>query len=175
MSDYMENKDMHELDDRSILQKLKQNDESITGLSVDSVEDYHGECFFNSVNWKEDGCCIARNTQLKRLDIHRLELKEGKGHNHGHHHECTRQQIQGFFSCIHRNRSIDHIKLMQIIINDGFGGGLIEELCGPPSLVRLEFSREWGCHRLGHIGCTAISTLVLGYWDFFPFTQKDTT
>ena len=152
--------------DRHIFQKLKQNDESITGLRVAFVNDDDGECFFNSVNWKEDGDCIAKNTQLKRLSIERLELLE-EGYS-----ECTRQQLQDFFSCIHRNSSIHYIQFRQLTINDEFGGGLIEGLCGHPSLLRLVFfpsSRTRTIphledldrhHKLGSIGCTAIGKVL---------------
>ena len=147
----------HNIFDRSTFQNLKQNDECITNLSVAFDEDHDGPCFFISVNWKEDGDCIAHNTQLKRLVIDSLELEE-EGHN-----ECTRQQLQDFFSCIHRNSSIHHIQFRKLIINDKFGGELIEELCGHPSLVRLEFhayNYNYKQHRLGSSGCIAIGKVL---------------
>jgi len=152
--------------DRRIFQKLKQNDESITGLRVAFVNDDDGECFFNSVNWKEDGDYIAKNTQLKRLILERLELEE-VGHN-----ECTRQQLQDFFSCIQRNSSISSIFFKRVVINDSVGGGLIEGLCGHPSLSGLAFIRSCRTrtiphledldrpHKLGSIGCTAIGKVL---------------
>ena len=54
--------------DESTLQRLKQNDPSITDIKVY----LHGrDGFFSGVDWKENGDCISNNTHLKRLQISR--------------------------------------------------------------------------------------------------------
>jgi len=54
--------------DENHLQKLKENDPSITGLDIE-LNCNGGECFFNSIDWKEYDGCISDNTHLKRLLI----------------------------------------------------------------------------------------------------------
>ena len=121
-------------------QKIKQNDPSITNLSVW----LDGKCFFNSIDWKEDGCCIANNTHLKRLQLifHGRCLGRPRGEHYilgeEGHNLPTRQQLQDFFSCIYRNSSIDTLVIESISVDDEFGGGLIEGLQGHPSLTRLD-------------------------------------
>ena len=55
--------------DETTLQRLKQNDPSITFLNVELNCDDNGKCYFNNIDWKKDGDCIANNTQLKTIDI----------------------------------------------------------------------------------------------------------
>ena len=112
------------LDDK-VYQKLKQNDPGITTLHVSLNVD----CFFNIIDWKENGDCIANNTHLKVIRItyygsplHYILGQEG-------HNLPTRQQFQDFFSCIYRNSSIKRLIISQMEI-DEFGGRLIEGLSG---------------------------------------------
>ena len=52
----------------NILQRLKQNDPTITDLSIALTNDNFGS--FKYMNWKEDGDCIANNKQLMKLNIY---------------------------------------------------------------------------------------------------------
>jgi len=121
--------------DETTLQILKQN-KSITHLSVKlNRYDSDEEPFFNSVDWKEEGDCISNNTQLKTIEIsHHFQpyVLGEQGQNFP-----TREQLQDFFSCVHRNNSIKHISFNSICVSDDFGVGVIEGLQGHPSLTEL--------------------------------------
>jgi len=146
-------------------QKIKQNDPSITNLSVW----LDGKCFFNSIDWKEDGCFIANNTHLKRLQLifHGRCLGRPRGEHYilgeEGHNLPTRQQLRDFFSCIYRNSSIDTIEIESVSVDDEFGGGLIEGLCGHPSLTRLGVGIKYSMEieaKWGSIGCRAIGKVL---------------
>jgi len=158
--------------DNIILQRLKQNDPSITGIEVALHYDSDKNCFFNSIDWKEDGDCIANNTQLKKLHISYIGtigkvdyILGEEGHN-----LPTREQLRGLFSCIYQNRSITALSFSSILIYDKFGGGLIEGLSGHHSLIRLEMGHaKLGLHHslkrleIDHnieIGCEALRKVV---------------
>jgi len=53
-----------------VLQRLKKNDPTITDIEVTLHRNDDGECYFNSINWKEDGNCIVNNSQLKKIHIY---------------------------------------------------------------------------------------------------------
>jgi len=135
---------------KNTLQKLKSNNPAVCTLAIDLNKYYlQEEPFFYSIDWKENGNCISDNTQLKKLRLNSAIIEEG----------CdlpTRQQIQDFFACIHRNTSIKHISFSSISINDEYGGGLIQGLSGHPSLIKIEI--EDGT--LGSTGCTAIEKVL---------------
>jgi len=120
------------------------------------------ECNFNSIDWKEDGYCIANNTQLKTINLsysgsclgRSSELRYNLGEQG--HNLPTRQQLQDFFSCIYQNNSIDTLKIESVFVDSKFGRDFIEGLCGHPSLTRLENSHG----KLGSTGCTAIGKVL---------------
>ena len=158
--------------DENHLQKLKENDRSMTGLDIE-LNCNGGECFFGSIDWKEYGGCISNNTHLKKLLINSvgtcLDRPYGKNYILGEqgHNLPTRQQLHDFFSCIYRNSSITSISFYSINIRDKFGGGLIDGLQGHPSLERLEFSHSGGPVaskvkqvKLGTIVCRAIGKVL---------------
>ena len=60
--------EVHELD-KDIFERLKKNDPAVAILSVD-LNCNTDKSFFNSIDWKADGNCIANNTHIKRLNIH---------------------------------------------------------------------------------------------------------
>ena len=122
------------LNNKIILQRLRQNDSEITNLSISLRDNY-----FNSIDWKEEnnGNCISNNTQLKKLSI-----SIGTPTNN----------IQDLFSCIYRNSSITALSFSSFFIVDKCGGGLIQGLSGHDSLLRLEIRGG----RLGSIGCEAL-------------------
>jgi len=145
--------------DKKVLQRLKQNDPSIASIRICLHCDVDGECLFNSINWKkEDGDCIAKNTQLKKIYMyyHGRDFDEEKyiigelGNN-----LPTREQLQDFFLCVYQNSSIEELSFGSIQFVDGFGGRLIEGLQGHPSLERLQIS-QIGFGSLGSIGCEAL-------------------
>lgn len=118
----------HTILDKDTFHRLKQNDTSITDIEV-ALHTSNGECFFNSVDWKEDGDCIANNANLKSLRIiHHDERPDAQLYVLGEegHNLPTREQLQGFFSCIYQNRSIKSLIISLIQIVDEFGGDLIE-------------------------------------------------
>jgi len=138
------------------LKRLKQNDApTITNLCIDLQD---GGCFFNSIDWKEDGGCISNNTHLERLHINYRGRSYEQKYILGEEGENlpTRQQLQDFFSCIYQNRSIKNLSIVSICINDEFGSGLIEGLGGHPSLKTLGI----GPGILGSIGCIAIGKVL---------------
>jgi len=138
-----ENKYNFTLDKKALI-KLKQNDPSITNLTLGLHSSGGREPFFNSIDWKENGGCIVNNTHLKRLRIYHNPssvfspkyILGDEGHN-----LPKRRQLQEFFSCIYRNSSIHQIEIIAIDISDEFGGGLIEGLSGHSSLIRLEIGQ----------------------------------
>jgi len=104
------------------LQGLKQNDRAITTLDI-YLHRRDDKRFFNSVNWNEDVDCIANNTNLKKLTI---SMGEDPG------------QLQDFFSCVHRNRSIEDIKICsESPIDERVCGFILEGMIGHPCLVRF--------------------------------------
>jgi len=115
--------------DQNIFRRLKQNDPTITHLNVEFSGAINAENYFNDINWKEDGDCIANNAHLKTIRIiyqgFQAYILGEQGNN-----LPTKQQLQDFFSCIHRNRSIKTLVISKISINDEFCTGLIESLCG---------------------------------------------
>lgn len=66
--DYYNYPTEHNLD-KNIFQRLKQNDPSVTNLSLSLNCDDDGKYYFNSIDWKEDGDCIANNTHIKKIHI----------------------------------------------------------------------------------------------------------
>ena len=139
-----------------ILQRLKQNDPSITNLCINLQDE---EYFFSgSINWKDDGDCIANNTHLKRLMIN----YRGRSHKQKYilgeegPNSPSRQKLQDFFSCIYRNCSVKNLSLISICINDEFGSSLLEGLQGHPSLTKLEI----GPGRVGSSGCIALGKVL---------------
>ena len=137
--------------DEKLFHRLKQNDSGVTNVSVSLTERYFSQ-YFNSIDWKVDGGCIANNTQLKRLYMFcgdSILGEEGQ-------YLPTRQQLQDFFSCIYRSRSIKELHLGSIHIVDKFGEDLIEGLCGHHSLTRLDI----GPGVLGSVGCRAIGKVL---------------
>ena len=108
--------------DGNMLQKLKKNDPAITHVNIHfncnsqgrSSNSIYGGYFFNSIDWKVDGDCIANNTHLKKLVLS-YRSTESLGRARGRqpytlgeegHNLPTRQQLQAFFSCIYQNSSI---------------------------------------------------------------------
>jgi len=57
--------------DEKVLQRLKQRDPTISHLRVDFGCDNDSKYIFNSIDWEEDGYCIADNNHLKKLTISR--------------------------------------------------------------------------------------------------------
>ena len=146
---------------KDTLQRLKENDPSVTHLNIPLHCNDDGDCFFNSINWKEDGNCIVNNTYLKKViitydgqclgrDWEQPYILGEQGHN-----LPTRQKLQDFFSCIHQSSSIIALSIDSISIDDEFAGNLIEGLCG---LVQLEIGQEGG--RVGRIGCKALGNVL---------------
>ena len=143
--------------DKKVLQRLQQNDPTITSLQIRLDCNDDGECFFNSIDWKVDSDCIANNTQLKGLFInyqvigakHYILGKQGNK-------LPTRQQLQDFFSCIYRNSSIKALSFRSIEIIDEFGGSLIEGLKGHPSIKKIEIDHG----RLVNIGCGSFGKVL---------------
>ena len=144
----------------NLFQGLKQNDPYITDIEVALHSIFTGDCFFNSIDWKVDGYCIANNTHIKRLRIYYFTTPNSDDHPYilGEERENlpTRQQLQDFFSCIYQNSSIKELVIKGIGIND-FGGGLIEGLCGHSSLKSLEIEAA----NLGNlVVCSAIEKVL---------------
>jgi len=140
--------------DKKVLQRLP--DPSVTAVNI-SFQIMHddGESYFKDFDWKEDGDRIANNTHLKRLKIN---YEFGSKHILGEDGENlpTQQQLQDFFSCIYRNRTIKALSFRSITIANEFGGSLIEGLQAHPNLKRIEI--EYG--RLGSIGLTAVGKVL---------------
>ena len=182
-SGYYEHGRNYELLNTEILQRLKGNDPAITSLHIPldcgttiifPGEDRH--CFFNSIDWKKDGDCIANNTQLKTIKIfcqrhisRYMPLTEsGQWHIGGRSYILgeqgdefpTKQQLQDFFSCVYQNRSIKNLSIISISIIDEFGGGLIEGLQGHYSLTRLEIGYDIEIAKLGSIVCSALGKVL---------------
>ena len=132
--------------DNDIFERLKKNDPAINNLYI-----YYdrSKTFFNSIDWKADGDCIANNTQLKKLRIYCALTQE---------EACdlpTRQQIQYFFSCIYQNSSIEEFFIGSFhVFGYQFVGGLIEGLQGHPSITRLEISS------MENISCAALGKVL---------------
>jgi len=130
--------------DKKTLNNLKQNDPSVTDFTLGLHSSGDREPFFNSIDWKVNGDCIANNTHMKRLRIyHNATSVFSSKYSLGDegHNLPKRQQLQEFFSCIYRNSSIHQIEIIAIDISDDFGGGLIEGLSGHSSLIRLEIGQ----------------------------------
>jgi len=139
------------LDNNIILQRLKQNDSGVTNLSVSLSDKY-----FNSIDWKEDGDCIANNAKLKKLRISfnsSITYWLGKWDNG--QDLPTREQLQDFFSSVYQNSSIASITFSTIQMFK-FGGDILEGLGGHPSLIRLDI--EFG--KLGSTGCEALGKVL---------------
>jgi len=146
--------------DKDIFEELRKNNPAITHLGILLSCNDDGVCFFNAINWKkEDGDCIANNTNLKKLLIfhvrHNNEEDYILGEEEGNE-KPTKQNLQDFFSCIHRNRTINEISFSSIQIVDEFGGDLIEGLQGHPSITKFDFKGGG----LGSIGCTALEKVL---------------
>ena len=119
---------------RSTLQKLKQNDPTVTELGINLNNNYT-KYFFNIIDWKEDGDCISDNRHLKKLHI---SFYNNVSPDFISRDDKHRQQLQDFFSCVYRNSSINHILMYSYCILDEFGASLIQGLCGHCSLTKLE-------------------------------------
>ena len=157
--------------DGDVLQRLKKNDLAVSDLYIQLNCDDNGEYYFNSIDWKEDGNCISNNTQLKRIHI-TIDDDMSNVERHGQqayilgeegHNLPTRQQLQDFFSCLYRNRSIETIRITSISIVGEFGGGFIEGLCGHHSLTRLEIGHVYNSLekvKIGSIGCKALRKVL---------------
>lgn len=136
---------------RSTLQKLKQNDPSVTQLEINlNLPDDDETQFFDSIDWEEDGHCISDNEHLKKVNI-----SFPQRYHSGEHKE----QLQDFFSCIYQNNSINHIILFSNSILHEFGGSLIEGFCGHSSLTVLDVSGHARDGDVG-IGCIAIKKVL---------------
>jgi len=127
------------------VEQLKQNDPSVTNLDIMNL--HANDCIFYTMNWKEDGNCISNNTHLKKVYIYNNDEHLGKN---GH----KKQQLQDFFSCINKNRSIEYLSFSSDR-DDELCGGLIEELCGHSSLTRLQIHDG-----LGSIACSAVGQVL---------------
>ena len=145
--------------DNDIFERLKKNDPAVTILSIDlncgrSYND--SKSFFHSIDWKIDGGCIANNAQLKKLHVKNTTIDGLTILGKEEQYLPTKQQLQDFFSCIHRNKFITDITISLIRIVTEFGGRLIEGLQGHPSLERLEI--KYGA--FGSSGCSAVGKVL---------------
>jgi len=148
-SDIEEYDEVIELDENT-LQRLKKNDSSVTHLSLSlsaSDQNYHN--YFNDIDWKVDGDCIASNTHLKKLHI--------IGSIPADHKHNRRQLLEDFFSCMNRNRSINVIDINSACFE--FGGDLIEGLQGHPSINRLDVSVSYS-KKLGSKGYSVLGKVL---------------
>ena len=136
------------LDNIILVQRLKQNDSGVTNLSVSISDEY-----FNSIDWKVDGDCIANNKLLKKLLI--TYHRSGRNILGEEGRLPTQQLLQEFFSCIYRNSSIE-VLVIDLIKFDEFGGGLVEGLCGHPSITKLKI----GHSILGSIGYRTLGRVL---------------
>jgi len=142
-------------------ERLKQNNPTIINLYVQ----YGGATFFNIIDWKEDGYCIAKKYTSQEVD-HRASGKcLGRPWNEPYvlgeqgQNLPTRQQLKDFFSCVYQNSSIKALLFRSISVSDEFGAALIEGLQGHPSLTRLDIELYYDTidqSRLGNVGCTAL-------------------
>jgi len=127
--------------DNETLQRLKEHDPRVTHLSISlDVDRDSNACFFNSIDWEMDGDCIANNKHLYSIRMSQSGtvgsyILGDEGQN-----LPTKKQLQAFFYCIHKNKTITCFELSVLGINDEFGWGLIERLSGHHSLKRLEVS-----------------------------------
>jgi hypothetical protein len=149
--------------DETTLQRLKQNDPSITFLNVELNCDDNGKCYFNNIDWKKDGDCISNNTQLKTIDISHFGKCLGRPYVQPYilgeegQNLPTKQQLQDFFSCICQNRSIKELDIHSFDINDEFGWGLVKRgLCGNHHIIRLQIRYS----RIGSIGCRSLGEIL---------------
>ena len=128
--------------DNETLQRLKEHDPRVTHLSISlNVDRDSNACLFNSIDWEMDGDCIANNNHINAIRMSQAGtvgsyILGDEGQN-----LPTKQQLQAFFSSIHKNESITCFDLSVLGINDEFGWGLIERLSGHHSLKRLKISR----------------------------------
>jgi len=131
-------------------ERLKKHDPTIANLVI--TLNCYDDWGFNKIDWKKDGNCISDNIHLKKLTIFYLRDKSQYILGQEGHNLPTRQQLQDFFSCIHRNRSIKEICINQIRINNQFSWDLIHGLHGHPSITRLQIyhvdSRDIGLEQL---------------------------
>ena len=112
--------------DETLFQRLKSNDSKVTSLHIglNPGDDGHARIayvFFNNINWKEDGDCIANNSNLKELVIEYRGPYLGRKYYLGDElgrNLPTRQQLQDFFSCIYRNSSIKRLSFCSMMIVD---------------------------------------------------------
>lgn len=142
------------------LQRLKENDPDVTHLNIPLLHyKQDGECFFDSINWKEDDECIANNTQLKKITMtykgRTWGLTLGERYN-----RPTGRQLEDFFSCIYRNRSIVSLETNSINFTDDFAGILIEGLSGHPSLERLKIGNDSYSLGIGSICYKALENVL---------------
>ena len=131
--------------DKNVLQRLKQNDPTITIVSI-NLNYNNNKYLFSSIDWKEDGDCIANNTHLKMLQVYLGDERRNLS---------MRQQLQDFFSSVHRNHFIEEIEISSVHIDKEFGMFIIEGLQGHPSLTRLKMRRG-----MGSIGCVALGKVL---------------
>ena len=153
--------------DGNVLQRLKKNDPAVSDLYINLCIELMSDSFFNSIDWKEDGNCISNNKQLKRIhitnDVPNAGFEQAYILGEEVHNLPTRQQLQDFFSCLYRNRSIETIRISTIQIVDEFGGGLIEGLSGHRSLKKIEVGYAYNTlHKvkIGSIGCEALGKVL---------------
>ena len=60
---------VHELN-KDIFERLKKNDPAVAILWID-LNCNNDKSFFDNIDWKADGDCIANNTKLKKLNTGR--------------------------------------------------------------------------------------------------------
>ena len=146
------------LEDETYLQRLKQNDPSLTAISIDYFD--ADDSYFKSINWKENGCCISDNTHLKELSIdNSCSTHYGFAGKRGAKLP-TKEQLQYFFSSIHENQSIEVFDITSVSIDDEFGGWVIEGLSGHHSLKKLEIGCYFHTVKLGSIVCSALGQVL---------------
>ena len=144
------------------LERLKQNDQNITYLSVQLNCDGNGECFFNSIDWKVDGECISNNTHIKGLHITYHGVPFGRPHAQKYtlgeqgDNLPTKEKLQDFFSCIYRNSSIRNLGFSSVSINNNFSARLLGGLGDHPSLKSLEFEHGY----FGSLVCSALGKVL---------------
>jgi len=143
----------------STLQKLKQNDATVTRLHVPLHCDDNSEPFFNCIDWKYgDGNCIVNSKHLKKLHINfEYPEEDNDDEEEGDDNLPSKQQLQDFFSCVCRNNSIKYIHIDSFHIFEGICGSLLEGLCGHPSLTGLEIEF---CRFRSNVGLKALGKVL---------------
>lgn len=102
--------------DKKTFQKLKRNDPTITNLCITFDIRNYDECFFNSIDWKEDGdSLLANNKQLKKLSFNNVSPSTMYSENNNRRDYIlgkqgdglpNRQQLQDFL-LVYTSKPID--------------------------------------------------------------------